>query len=79
MFVFDFRLILKTCGSTMPLRALKRFLKLARRYCNRNEVIEVFYSHKNFMRPDRQPKPHQEFNDEAKYLDRYFQGDHFYF
>ncbi|VDD89422.1 unnamed protein product [Enterobius vermicularis] len=73
MFVFDFRLILKTCGSTMPLRALKRFLKLARRYCNRNEVIEVFYSHKNFMRPDRQPKPHQEFNDEAKYLDRYFQ------
>uniref|UniRef100_A0A0N5AUR1 S-adenosylmethionine decarboxylase proenzyme n=1 Tax=Syphacia muris TaxID=451379 RepID=A0A0N5AUR1_9BILA len=74
MFVFDEHIILKTCGSTRLLYVLDYLFHLARKYANMNVVIGVFYSHKNFMRPDRQPELHQKFPLEMNYLDRYFEN-----
>lgn len=74
MFIFDFRLILKTCGSTRLLYVLDYLLHLARKYSSLNVVIGVFYSRKNFMRPDRQPLLHRNFEREINYLDRYFEN-----
>ncbi|VDK46843.1 unnamed protein product [Anisakis simplex] len=73
MFISDARIILKTCGTTRLLHAVGPLLKLAHRYCNMDNVINVFYSRKNFMRPDVQPFPHNSFDGEIEYLDNYFQ------
>lgn len=73
MFIFDTRMILKTCGSTQLLHALNYLLHLVQKYCNMETVVSVFYSRKNFLRPERQPFLHRKFEREIDYLDRYFQ------
>uniref|UniRef100_A0A915PPH5 adenosylmethionine decarboxylase n=1 Tax=Setaria digitata TaxID=48799 RepID=A0A915PPH5_9BILA len=74
MFVSDFRIILKTCGTTRLLRTIGRILHLAKIYCNMDNVISVFYSRKNFMHPERQPYPHSSFESEIDYLEKHFTG-----
>ncbi|VDM43819.1 unnamed protein product [Toxocara canis] len=73
MFVSDARIILKTCGTTRLLHTVGPLLDLAHRYCHMDNVINVFYSRKNFMRPEMQPHPHNSFEGEIEYLDNYFQ------
>lgn len=74
MFVSDFRIILKTCGTTRLLHIVGRILHLAKVYCNMENVISVFYSRKNFMHPERQPYPHSSFETEVDYLEEHFSG-----
>lgn len=74
MFVSKNRIILKTCGSTAPLSCLEALLYLVKQFTSYEEVLDVFYSRKNFLRPELQPKPHTSFDDEVEYLDNFFEN-----
>lgn len=84
MFVFNHKLILKTCGTTTLLWGLPRMLEVAAKTGFPAHSIKgmggaaipyrVFYSRKNFLFPDRQLGPHRSWKDEVKYLDRMFNG-----
>ncbi|XP_067133159.1 S-adenosylmethionine decarboxylase proenzyme-like [Centruroides vittatus] len=72
MFISKNRFILKTCGSTTLLRAIKPLLFLVREFAGFDHVLDIFYSRKNFMRPELQDKPHTSFEDEVEVLDELF-------
>ncbi|XP_017099269.2 S-adenosylmethionine decarboxylase proenzyme [Drosophila bipectinata] len=71
MFVSKRRWILKTCGTTTPLKCLSLLLKLAATN-GFTIVADLFYSRKNFTRPEAQITPHQGFTEEVTYLDSIF-------
>lgn len=73
MFVCRNRVILKTCGTTTLLKALKPLLKLTKDKCAMDIIQDVFYSRKNFERPELQDKVHQSFDGETKLLDELFE------
>ncbi|CAO0794806.1 unnamed protein product [Mucor circinelloides] len=72
MFVYPHKMILKTCGTTTLLLAVSRLLEIAKNYCGFEKVWRVFYSRKAFMFPERQIGPHRSWDDEVKFLDKYF-------
>ena len=72
LFVSRDRLILKTCGSTSLLRCLDPLIYLAKEVAGFDEILDVFYSRKNFLRPDLQADPHTSFAIETELLDSYF-------
>ena len=72
MFVAQRRLILKTCGTTTPLKCLKALIHLVYHMTGFDYVEDVFYSRKNFKRPDLQSSPHQHFEHEVALLDSFF-------
>ncbi|XP_017782872.1 PREDICTED: S-adenosylmethionine decarboxylase proenzyme isoform X2 [Nicrophorus vespilloides] len=72
MFVSKRRFILKTCGSTTPLLCLERLLLLVEQYAGFNDVEDIFYSRKNYKRPELQVSPHSDFNQEVALLDTMF-------
>ncbi|XP_067620854.1 S-adenosylmethionine decarboxylase proenzyme [Eurosta solidaginis] len=72
MFVSKRRWILKTCGSTTLLKSLKPLLELVPQY-GFNEITDMFYSRKNFSRPELQAFPHRGFCEEVEYLDTLFE------
>lgn len=78
LFISDRRLILKTCGSTRLLAALPIIIQLAADYGGLDQVVSAYYSRKNFLRPELQPKEHRSFDAEVDYLDKFFQGGHAY-
>ncbi|XP_041449662.1 S-adenosylmethionine decarboxylase proenzyme isoform X2 [Drosophila obscura] len=71
MFVSKRRWILKTCGTTTPLKCLSQLIKLAS-VNGYNIVTDLFYSRKNFIRPEAQMTPHKGFTEEVSYLDTLF-------
>ncbi|CAJ0903008.1 320_t:CDS:2 [Entrophospora sp. SA101] len=73
LFIYPHKLILKTCGTTMLLSALPKLLETALKYCNFHKVWRVFYSRKSFMFPELQSHPHNSWNDEVKFLDKFFE------
>ncbi|KAF9421268.1 hypothetical protein HW555_002740 [Spodoptera exigua] len=74
MFVSRRRWILKTCGTTTPLRCVRAVLGLARDVAGHARVHNVFYSRREFARPAAQLQPHDNFDSEVKLLDSFF-GD----
>ncbi|KAJ8672840.1 hypothetical protein QAD02_004100 [Eretmocerus hayati] len=70
MFVSKRRLILKTCGTTTPLQCLEPLLDLVESYTGFDK--DLFYSRKNYKRPELQISPHQAFEDEVTLLDSFF-------
>ncbi|KAG6464255.1 S-adenosylmethionine decarboxylase proenzyme [Manduca sexta] len=74
MFVSRRRWILKTCGTTTPLRCVRAVLSLARDVAGHARVHNVFYSRREFARPAAQLQPHDNFDSEVKLLDSFF-GD----
>ena len=58
MFVFDYRLTLKTCGTTRLLLAVEKILEIAEKYCQLIEIEAIFYSRKSFLFPELQQFPH---------------------
>ncbi|XP_028167379.1 S-adenosylmethionine decarboxylase proenzyme [Ostrinia nubilalis] len=74
MFVSKRRFILKTCGTTTPLRCVRAVLALARDVAGHERVHNVFYSRREFARPKAQLQPHDNFDSEVELLDSYF-GD----
>lgn len=71
MFVSRRRWILKTCGTTTPLKCLELLLELAR-VEGYSVISDIFYSRKNFTRPEAQNSPHKGFYEEVTYLDSIF-------
>ncbi|XP_013189997.1 S-adenosylmethionine decarboxylase proenzyme [Amyelois transitella] len=74
MFVSRRRWILKTCGTTTPLRCVRAVLSLARDVAGHACVHNVFYSRREFARPEAQLQPHDNFLKEVELLDSFF-GD----
>jgi len=72
MFISKNRFILKTCGSTTLLRCIEPLLYLVKEVAGFDEVLDVFYSRKNFMRPELQDKLHSTFESEVDILDTMF-------
>ncbi|KAJ7647469.1 S-adenosylmethionine decarboxylase [Roridomyces roridus] len=71
-FVSPYRLILKTCGTTLNLLGLPRILEIAATQANLPTVHRCFYSRKSFMFPERQLGPHRDWKDEVEFLDNIF-------
>uniref|UniRef100_A0A0N4ZNN1 S-adenosylmethionine decarboxylase proenzyme n=1 Tax=Parastrongyloides trichosuri TaxID=131310 RepID=A0A0N4ZNN1_PARTI len=74
MFISKDRLILKTCGTTKLLHAIDRVLQLATTYANMTTVVNLYYSRKNFLKPELQSNVHQSFDSEIQLLDKHFNG-----
>ncbi|GAB1869682.1 S-adenosylmethionine decarboxylase proenzyme [Camponotus japonicus] len=72
MFVSKRRLILKTCGTTTPLQCLEPLLEFVEEYTGFDDVENVFYSRKNYKKPELQISPHQTFEEEVALLDSLF-------
>jgi len=73
MFVSKRRFILKTCGTTTPLDCIKELTRLVHKFSGGYDTVEeIFYSRKNFQRPDLQKQPHRHFEQEVAILDRFF-------
>ncbi|KAF2897335.1 hypothetical protein ILUMI_08830 [Ignelater luminosus] len=72
MFISKRRFILKTCGTTTPLLCLQSLLLLVEQYAGFTEVEDLFYSRKNYKRPELQIGPHQDFDQEVALLDAIF-------
>lgn len=73
MFVSRHRIILKTCGRTTLLAALNPMVELVKERCQLS-VVDVFYSRKNYMKPELQLKLHQSFDEEVAVLDKLFEN-----
>jgi S-adenosylmethionine decarboxylase len=69
LFVWDDRMLLKTCGTTTLLRVCDALKAVAREQLGL-VFREVFFSRKNFMRPDAQLAPHTSFEDEVEHLEQ---------
>ncbi|CAG0892877.1 unnamed protein product [Darwinula stevensoni] len=77
MFVSKQRFILKTCGTTTLLWCMQHLLRLVSQYAGFDTVQDMFYSRKNFTRPELQPQPHNNFQEEVSVLDQLFPGKKF--
>lgn len=73
-FVYPYKLILKTCGTTLNLLGLPRILEIAQEECNLTSIIRCFYSRKSFMFPERQTGPHRDWKEEVQFLDNLYPG-----
>uniref|UniRef100_A0A0K0G4A2 S-adenosylmethionine decarboxylase proenzyme n=1 Tax=Strongyloides venezuelensis TaxID=75913 RepID=A0A0K0G4A2_STRVS len=74
MFISNNRLILKTCGTTKLLHAIPKILELAKIYGQMTNVVNVYYSRKNFLKPELQTSVHQSFDSEIELLESHFNG-----
>lgn len=74
LFVSERRVLLKTCGTTSLLSALRPLLQMAAEYCGLDKVVSCNYSRRNFTRPELQPSFHQNFEEEIQFLTEIFQG-----
>lgn len=73
LFVYPFKVILKTCGTTITLLCLEPLLKMAKDLVGL--VPDFFwYARKNFQYPDKQIFPHTGFDDECDMMNKFFDG-----
>lgn len=72
LFVYPYKIIVKTCGTTKLLLAIPPVLRLAETLCL--AVKSVRYTRGSFIFPGAQPFPHRSFLEEVSILDSYF-GD----
>jgi len=70
MFVYPYKLVLKTCGTTKLLLSIPLILKNASRLSL--SVKNVKYTRGTFIFSGVQPFPHRSFSEEVSYLDKYF-------
>ncbi|KAJ1433565.1 S-adenosylmethionine decarboxylase [Sesbania bispinosa] len=70
LFIYPFKIILKTCGTTRLLLSVKPILDLAASLSL--SVFAVKYSRGTFIFPNNQHAPHQSFSDEVAMLNDYF-------
>ncbi|XP_055639091.1 S-adenosylmethionine decarboxylase proenzyme isoform X2 [Toxorhynchites rutilus septentrionalis] len=78
MFVSKRRWILKTCGTTTPLQCFEPLLRLASEIAGYSEIEDLFYSRKNYKRPELQISPHRGFEEEVAFLDSFFEDGRAY-
>lgn len=86
LFVYDHKLILKTCGTTTTLHCLSSLFEIVKNqlgwdFLNANDKLEpakVFYSRRSFMFPLKQKSIHKNWTDEVDYLNQFFEnGSHY--
>lgn len=70
LFVYAYKIIIKTCGTTKLLLAIPPILKLAESISL--NVRSVRYTRGSFIFPGAQPYPHRNFSEEVAILDGYF-------
>uniref|UniRef100_A0A7N0ZYG2 S-adenosylmethionine decarboxylase proenzyme n=1 Tax=Kalanchoe fedtschenkoi TaxID=63787 RepID=A0A7N0ZYG2_KALFE len=70
MFVYSYKIIVKTCGTTKLLLSIPPILKLAGALSL--AVKSVRYSRGSFIFPGAQPYPHRSFSQEVEVLDGFF-------
>ncbi|KAL2499795.1 S-adenosylmethionine decarboxylase proenzyme 1 [Abeliophyllum distichum] len=73
LFVYPYKIIIKTCGTTKLLLSIPPILKFADTL--RLTVSSVRYTRGSFIFPGAQPFPHRSFSEEVSALDGYF-GKH---
>lgn len=73
LFVYPYKVILKTCGTTTLLHAIQPLIELAKAQCNL-VPDSVFFSRKNFKFPERQLSPHTSLEEEITELNKVFNG-----
>lgn len=78
MFVSKRRWILKTCGTTKTLGCIETLMELAEKFAGYTDIDYLFYSRKNFKRPELQVAPHRGFEEEVSLLDSFFDGGRAY-
>lgn len=72
LFVYPYQILLKTCGTTTLLLSIPGMEKLAESIGSEIELITFARKSLNF--PERQLYPHNSFDDEVSYLNKYFKG-----
>jgi len=72
LFVYPWKCMIKTCGTTTLLECIPLLMEYARRF--ELEVEYVTFSRRNFMCPDRQHFPHCSFEHEVEILNSIFNG-----
>lgn len=72
LFVYPYKIILKTCGTTKLLLSIPTILDLAREIAL--HVQSVKYSRGTFIFPGAQPAPHRSFSEEVASLNKFFGG-----
>ena len=70
LFVYPYKIIIKTCGTTKLLLSIPAILKLADGLSL--AVKSVRYTRGSFIFPGAQPFPHRSFSEEVDVLDSYF-------
>ncbi|XVE71980.1 hypothetical protein DITRI_Ditri11bG0001700 [Diplodiscus trichospermus] len=70
LFVYPYKIIIKTCGTTKLLLSVPAILKLAKNLSL--SVWSVRYTRGTFIFPGDQPFPHNNFFEEVAFLDSYF-------
>jgi len=75
LFIYPFKLMIKTCGTTTLLNCIPKLLEFAMAIDLSVEL--VMYSRKNFLFPTRQMFPHLCWPDEVAYLNKLFDGTAF--
>ncbi|KAK9008507.1 hypothetical protein V6N11_075397 [Hibiscus sabdariffa] len=70
LFVYPYKIIIKTCGTTKLLLAIPHILRLAGSLSL--SVKSVRYTRGTFVFPGAQPYPHRSFTEEVVILDDYF-------
>jgi len=72
LFVYPFKLMIKTCGTTTLLNCIPKLLEYAQT-CDL-AVEFVMFSRKNYLFPYKQKNPHNHWEDEVSYLNSVFDG-----
>eukprot|EP01115_Flamella_aegyptia_P003978 TRINITY_DN1768_c0_g1_i1.p1 TRINITY_DN1768_c0_g1~~TRINITY_DN1768_c0_g1_i1.p1 ORF type:complete len:338 (-),score=104.60 TRINITY_DN1768_c0_g1_i1:127-1140(-) len=72
LFVYPNKVMIKTCGTTTLLKAIPKIMEFANRF--EMEIDLVLYSRKNFLFPDKQLYPHDDWNHEIQILNENFKG-----
>jgi len=72
LFVYPFKLMIKTCGTTTLLNCIPKLLEFASMLDLTVEL--VMYSRKNFLFPHKQMFPHLNWSDEVDFLNKIFDG-----
>jgi len=72
LFVYPYKILLKTCGTTTLLHCLSKLMEVARDFDTSVEL--VMYSRKNLNFPAKQLYPHVAFDDEIHFLNKLFEG-----
>jgi len=73
LFVYPFKIMLKTCGTTTLLKCIPKLLETAKQKCDLN-VEFVMFSRRNYMFPKKQHVIHRTWESEVKCLNEIFDG-----
>ncbi|KAJ6828952.1 S-adenosylmethionine decarboxylase proenzyme-like [Iris pallida] len=70
LFIYPYKIVMKTCGTTKLLLSIPRILELASELSL--SVLSAKYSRGTFIFPGVQPSPHRSFSEEVTTLDSFF-------